>query len=174
MKKLIIAFVIIVFATLSFSDTSIAGEKRKYRKAQKQQTISRVEKPVRQQRPALDKRVRPDRVVRQQTAGGHYKPGYKPGNAKPDRHYYKKHRRHNGGTWNYNYSYEYENKTKFYNDPYFWGSVAGVVGGIIAAPGPVYAEPGPVYAEPICETYWVDYYDRRYGMWTQQPVQDCR
>ena len=64
----------------------------------------------------------------------------------------EKHHKHheNGGTWNYNYNYEYENNTKFYNDPYFWGSAFGLLGNIITAPrAPVYAEPGPVYAQPM-------------------------
>lgn len=74
--------------------------------------------------------------------------GYNP---KPHKPHHRPHKPHkpNGGTWNYNYSYEYENKTKFYNDPYFWGSALGVLDDIITAPrGEVYVQPGPVYAQP--------------------------
>jgi hypothetical protein len=63
---------------------------------------------------------------------------------KPHRH----HRRHHGGTWNYNYNYKYEyDNGNWYQDPYLWGSVAGVVGGLILDSGPEYAVP-PAYAQP--------------------------
>lgn len=66
------------------------------------------------------------------------------GNNRPPKPY-KQH----GGTWNYNYNYKYENNTKFYNDPYFWGSAFGLLDDIITAPrGEVYVQPGPVYAQP--------------------------
>lgn len=78
---------------------------------------------------------------------GNYKPPkpHKPHHYNP--HNPQRHYRERGGTWNYNYTYE--NKTKFYNDPYFWGSALGVLDDIVTAPrGQVYAQPGPVYAQP--------------------------
>lgn len=189
MKKVIVAITALLFAAVCFSDISIAGDKKRYKKGgYKVSSISRVDKPNRQRiqnnrrpatsdfRPSYNK---PKNKVqyRQNKNGGQYRPP-NPGESRPNRHvevnrnhYSKKH----GGTWNYNYKYEYENKTKFYNDPYFWGSVAGVVGGVVN--NRVYVEPGPVYAEPVgpvCETYWVDYYDEYYQMWSKQPVQQCQ
>lgn len=73
-------------------------------------------------------------------------------NKQYNKHNYNKHKkyyRERGGTWNYNYNYKYENNTKFYNDPYFWGSAFGLLDDIITAPrGEVYVQPGPVYAQP--------------------------
>jgi hypothetical protein len=67
----------------------------------------------------------------------HHRP-YKP---------YRHHRRHHGGTWNYNYNYKYEyDNDNWYKDPYLWGSVAGVVGGLLLDSGPEYAVP-PAYME---------------------------
>lgn len=59
---------------------------------------------------------------------------------------HRPHKRHHGGTWNYNYNYKYDNGD-WYENPYLWGSVAGVVGGLLLESGPEYAVP-PAYAQP--------------------------
>jgi hypothetical protein len=175
LRKLLLVIITLLFAAMSFSDIATAGDKKRYKKGYKPHSISKVEKP------------------RRQKVTSDYRPGYKnlknngynlkPRPYKSDNHYrpnnnqpnnYRPYNKRRGGTWNYNYRYEYENKTKFYNDPYFWGTVAGAVGGLVVGSGQVYAEPGPIYAEPVCETYWVDYYDQYYEMWSKQPVQQCR
>lgn len=72
-------------------------------------------------------------------------------NVPPKPHYHKRDKNHNqnGGTWNYNYNYEYENNTKFYNDPYFWGSALGLLDDIITPRrGEVYVQPGQIYQQP--------------------------
>jgi hypothetical protein len=94
----------------------------------------------------------------------HYKNGYVDKNYRhrSNRNYYRRgnnnyyHRGNNYYKYNYNY-----NNGNFYNDPYFWGGVAGgLIGGAIIQD----------YYQPECETIWVDVYIPGEGYRQQQTV----
>lgn len=77
----------------------------------------------------------------------HYRGGYVEKHYRPrgNHNYY-----HRGNNYYYYNNKNYHNNRKFYNDPYFWGGVAGgLIGGAIIR---------DYYVEPECETIWVEVY----------------
>lgn len=84
---------------------------------------------------------------------------------------YRKQRRHRSDGHNYwrgkkhNYWHGNDHNNNFYNDPYFWGGIAGgLIGGAIIR--------RQYYNEPECRYVWTEVYVPEYG-YQERQVEVC-